>query len=60
MRLDVIFESWEIMVDVNIISGRTYSLREYLQTDLDTEEHFYQNVVSTFIAKVSSIDEARR
>ena len=59
-RINVIFESWGILENSHKLNGRIRSLKVYLQVDLNNEEHFYVNVVSTFIERVSSMDDLKR
>jgi hypothetical protein len=59
-RLGIIMEALEIAIEAGVMTGRVCSLKEFLQKDLQTDEHFYKNAVSTFIARISSMDELTR
>jgi hypothetical protein len=59
-RLRIIMEALEISIEAGVMTGRVCSLKEFLQKDLQTDEHFYKNVVSTFIARISSMDDITR
>jgi hypothetical protein len=53
-RLNIMWEAWEIVVEAGVITGRIQALKEYLQEDLWNDEHFYKNVVSTFMVRISN------
>jgi len=53
-------EALKIDIKAGVMTGRVRSLKEFLQKDLQTDEHFYKNVVSTFIARISSMDNIVR
>jgi hypothetical protein len=46
--------------EVGAIVGRIHALKEYLQEDLQNDEHFYKNVVSTFMVRISIMDDLVR
>jgi hypothetical protein len=58
--LGIIMEALEIAIEAGVMTGRVCSLKEFLQKDLQTDEHFYKNAVSTFVARISSMDELTR
>jgi hypothetical protein len=58
--VDIIQEIWELAQNIVIFSSRIENFKEYLQKDLEIDEGFFKEVVNTFSAKVSSLNEARR
>jgi hypothetical protein len=59
-RIDIIQEIWELSQSIASFSSRIQNFKEYLQKDLENDEGFFKEVVNTFSAKVSSLNEARR
>jgi hypothetical protein len=53
-------EAWEVFVDVGIIKGKVCSLKEYFQKNLLNDNFFYKNAISTFMERISSVDELTR
>jgi hypothetical protein len=50
-RLSIILEAWEIVIDSGVMTGKICSLREYLQKDLQNDEHFYKKCGEYFCGK---------
>ena len=55
--ISLIFEIWKLGTSSTILSSRITNFKEYLQTDLNNDEIFYQQFVSTFSAKISNIND---
>jgi hypothetical protein len=58
--LNTILEAWEVGTNLRNLSQRISSLTEYLQQDLDNDEYFYKNALSTFVARVSDMNDFTR
>jgi hypothetical protein len=56
----LIFEIWELGTSSTILSSRITNFKEYLQKDLDSDEKFYKEVVGTFSAKISNMNDMQR
>jgi hypothetical protein len=56
-RVTLILDIWELDTSSTSISTRILNLKEYLQKDLENDEHFYKEVVSTFSARISSMND---
>jgi hypothetical protein len=59
-RISLILEIWELATSSTTLSSRILNFKEYLQKDLDNDEHFYKEVVGTFSAKVSNMNDVHR
>jgi hypothetical protein len=55
--MTLILETWELATSFVSLGSRMTNFRQYLQVDLENDEEFYKGVVSTFVAKVSSVSE---
>jgi hypothetical protein len=53
-------EDLDIAIEAGGMAGRVCSIKEFLQKDLQTNEHFHKNVVSSFVARISSMDKLTR
>ena len=53
-------EALEIATEADVMKGRVCSLKEILHKYLQTNEHFYKKSMSTFVARISSMDEITR
>jgi hypothetical protein len=40
-RLGIMREAWEIIIDTSVIDGRIHAHSEYIQEDLQNDEHLY-------------------
>jgi hypothetical protein len=58
--MSLVLETWELANNFVSLGSRMKNYRQYLQIDLENEDDFYKGVVSTFLAKVSSVGEIRR
>jgi hypothetical protein len=58
--MSLILETWELENNFVSLGSRMTNFRQYLQDDLENDEEFYKGVVSTFVAKVSSVSELWR
>jgi hypothetical protein len=58
--IDMIQEIWDLAQSVASFSSRIKVFEEYLQKELENDEGFYREVVSTFSSKVSRLSEAHR
>jgi hypothetical protein len=56
----LIFEIWEIGISYIILSSRIKNFKEYLHKDLDNAEKFYEEVVGTFFANISNMNDMQR
>jgi hypothetical protein len=56
-RVTLILDDWELATSSTSISTRILNLKEYLQKDLENDEHFYKEVVNTFSARISSMND---
>jgi hypothetical protein len=56
-RIDIMHEAWEITVEDDVISKMIHSLKQYLQEDQWNDEKLYKNVVSTFMVRISIMDD---
>jgi hypothetical protein len=59
-KLSIMWESWKIVFEAGAIDGRIHALKEYLQEALLNDEHFYKNAVSTFMVRISIMDDIVR
>jgi hypothetical protein len=57
--MSLILETWELANNFVSLGSRMTNFRQYLQDDLENDEELYKGVVSTFVAKVSSVSELR-
>jgi hypothetical protein len=48
-RLDIISEAWEVSTSLRNLSQWITTFMEYLQKDLEHDELFYKNDLSTFV-----------
>jgi hypothetical protein len=55
--LGTIMEALEISIKAVVMMGRVCSLKEFSQKDLQIGEHFYKNAISTFNARISSMEK---
>jgi hypothetical protein len=46
--IDIIQEIWDLAQSIASFSSRIQNFKEYLQKDLENDEGFYREVVSTF------------
>jgi hypothetical protein len=53
-------EALEIAIEAGVMTGRVSSLKEFLQKELQIDEHFYKKALSTFVETISSMDEITR
>lgn len=60
MTPHIILESWEIIVDFDLMTRKIGSLKAYSEKDFQNNEFFYKNAISTFVARVLSLDVMRR
>jgi hypothetical protein len=56
-RIDLILEIWKLATSSTSLSSRILNFKDYLQKDLENDEHFYKEFVGTFSTKVSSLNE---
>jgi hypothetical protein len=59
-RVTLIFDIWELATSSTTLSTRILNFKEYLQKYLENDEHFYKEVVDTFSAKISSMNDVHR
>jgi phage-related protein len=59
-RITLIIDIWELATSSTTLSTRILNFKEYLQKDLENDEHFYKEVVNTFSAKISSMNDVHR
>lgn len=59
-RVDTILEVWEVATTSAILSLKINSSIEYLQKDLENDEMFYKEALTTISMKVSIINETQR
>ena len=50
-------EAWEIIFKYGVMARRIHTLSEYLQQNIQNDEHFYNNAVSTSVARISNMDK---
>jgi hypothetical protein len=58
-RMSLILEAWELDNSYVSLGLRTTNLRQYLQADLENDEELFRGVVSTFVIKVSNMNELK-
>jgi hypothetical protein len=56
-RLKTILEAWEVSTNLSNLEHIISSLIDYPQQDLENDENLYKNTISTFIGRVSYMDE---
>jgi hypothetical protein len=59
-RLDIIRHAWEVSITLRNLSKRITNFTEHLRKYLEHDQAYYQNEVSTFIARVTSMNEYQR
>jgi hypothetical protein len=59
-KIALIFEIWELGTSSTILSSRITTFKEYLQNELDSDEKFYKEVVGTFSARISNMNDMQR
>lgn len=60
-RVDLIFEAFEVLENVQRIGNSLHSFIEYLVANVRNNEELYVNANSTFVARISSMtDEMRK
>jgi hypothetical protein len=58
-RIDIIHKICEISQSISSFSSRIHNFKEYLEKDLENDEGFFKEVVNTFSAKVSILNESQ-
>jgi hypothetical protein len=58
--MSLILEAWDMTKSFVSLASRKINLRQYLQVDLENDEEIYKGDISTFVVKVSSMNEFRR
>jgi hypothetical protein len=56
-RMSLILHTWELVNSFVSLGSRIINLRQYLEADLENEEELYKGVISTFVVKVSIMNE---
>jgi len=56
----LILEAWDLESNFIYLGSRITNLREYLQADLENDEGFYKDDVTTFVLKNLGMTELKR
>jgi len=59
-RFNTILQLWEVAINLRNLSKSIYSLTDFLRQDLNNDEYFYKNAPSTFLVRVSDMNEFTR
>jgi hypothetical protein len=58
--MSLLLEAWDLMNRFVSLGSKITNLREYLQVNLENDEFFYKDVVTTFVLKVSGMTKLKR
>jgi hypothetical protein len=56
-RMSLILETWELTNNFIVLASKMANLKKYLEVDLQINEGFYKEAITTFVIKVSSMTE---